>query len=135
MKCEVCGNDANGVCPRCYRFVCGECIDPTTLECIDCSSTKRIIEDDLLRYVDSMERKLSFMESKLLDCFSCPLYKDSLLGCVRRVKELESVAKLEAFERLAEKLPDIKERAQKLAVNYLVRLKMGTGVSRNNSKK
>ncbi len=124
MKCEICGNPAKGVCPRCYRFVCGKCVDPHTLECIDCSSVKRAIESDLIRYVESLTKKVEFMEKNFSNCFSCPLYKDSVMSCVRRVKELKSVAELESYENLYEKVQEIKDRVQKLAVKYLVKLKM-----------
>ena len=125
VECEVCGKkDAKGVCPRCYRFVCEDCVDPNTLECVDCTSVKRVIEDDLLRYLDSLEGKLGFMERNFERCSACPLYKDTLLSCVRRVKELKSLAKLEAYERLHDRVDDLKDRVQQLAVKYLISLKM-----------
>ncbi len=124
MKCEICGNEATGICPRCYRFICKDCSDPITLECIDCSSVKRVLEEDLVRYVETIEKKVEYMELKMDDCLSCPLYKDSVMSCLRRIKELESLAKLESYERLSEKVLDLKDRVQKLAVNYLIRIKM-----------
>ena len=124
-RCELCGKDASGVCPRCYRFVCSECVDPITLECVDCSSFKRVLEEDLLRHLETIEKNVEYMESKLEECLHCPLYKDSVMRSLRRVKELESYAKLESFEKLSEKILDIKDRIQRLAINYLIRIKMG----------
>ncbi len=124
MKCEICGNDATGICPRCYRFICKDCSDPITLECIDCSSVKRTLEEDYIRYVETIEKKLNYMESKMDECLHCPLFKDSVMSCLRRIKELESIAKLESYERLSEKIIDIRDKAQKLAINYLVKIKM-----------
>ncbi len=123
MRCEICGEKARGVCPRCYRFVCGKCVDPVTLECVDCTSVKRVIEDDLIRYVDSLSRKLEFMDANMSSCFSCPLYRDSVMSCVRRVKELENVAKLDSYESLYEKVRELKEKAQQLAVKYLIKIR------------
>lgn len=122
--CEICGEKAEGICPRCYRYVCKNCTDPITLECIDCYSTKRVLEEDYIRYVDSIEKKLEFMESKISECKDCPIYKDAVLSCLRKVKELESLAKLESFERLSDKVVRMKDRAQKIAINFLVRFKM-----------
>ncbi|RLI75180.1 hypothetical protein DRP04_13745 [Archaeoglobales archaeon] len=124
MECEICGKKAEAVCPRCYRYICRECSDPITLECIDCSSIKRVLEEDLLRYVEKLKKKLEYMEKVFSKCFECPLYKDSIMSCMRKTKELESLAKLESYERVFDEVADLKERAKNLAVNYLVRLKM-----------
>ncbi len=124
LRCEICGREAEGICPRCYRAVCGECVDPVTLDCIDCSRTKRVIEEDYLRYVDTISRRLDYIESKLNDCFYCPIMKDALMAYLRRLRELGSFSKLESLEELHERVKEVEEKAKQLAVNYLVRLKM-----------
>ncbi|OYT35249.1 hypothetical protein B6U96_10925 [Archaeoglobales archaeon ex4484_92] len=124
IKCEICGKKAKGVCPRCYRFVCENCIDPTTLECIDCASVKRILEKDLIRYVENISNKIKFMESNFSACYTCPIYKDAIMSYLRRVKELRKIAELESYEDLHDKINEVKETVQNLAIKYLIKIKM-----------
>ena len=123
MKCEICGGEVKGVCPRCYRFVCDKCVDPVTLECVDCTSVKRVIEEDLVRYVDNLTSKLNFIEKNMNTCFSCPLLKDAIMSYVRKAKELESVAKLNSYEMLYDKVKEFKDKAQQIAIKYLIKIK------------
>jgi len=123
MECELCGGDAKGLCPRCYRYVCEKCIDPVTLYCLDCKRVKDEIERDLERYLDRVEKKIEFMERNR--CYGCILYRDELMSSLRRVRELKSMSKLDMYENVYERACELEERLKCLAVDYLVRLKMG----------
>jgi hypothetical protein len=122
----MCGNEATTLCPRCYRYVCSSCIDPITFYCLDCASFKHWQEEDCLRFVDLLKKKLEYVEKVIenKECANCILLKDAVLQNVRRIKELEHLAKLESFENLHDKVLQIKEQAQNLAVKYLVHFKM-----------
>ena len=123
MKCEICGKTASTVCPRCYRYICEHCTDPITLYCIDCSSFKKWQEEDYIRYINSLSNKINYM-IKIFgkkECMVCPLYKDSVMSSLRKVKELEQITKLEDLERAYEEVVKIKESIQKLAIEYLIK--------------
>jgi hypothetical protein len=126
MKCEVCKDKATSICPRCYRYICSGCLDPVTLYCMDCSSFKRWQEEDYLRFVESLEEKIEYTEKAIesVNCKSCTLLKDAVLQNVRRVKELELIAKSEGFGSLHDKLLQVKWRVQNLAVRYLINFKI-----------
>ncbi len=126
MKCEICGKDATTICPRCYRYVCENCLDPATDYCIDCSSFKRAQEEDYVRVVESLWRKIVFIEENMERCFECPLLKDEIMRSMRILKELEIIAKSEGFENLHDKILSLKDKVQNVGVNYLVRFKMKT---------
>ncbi len=124
MKCELCNGEASGICPRCYRYVCSNCIDPITMLCKDCQSFKREQERDYIRLMDSIEKKLEFIENSIEKCFKCPILKDEIMRNIRIVKELEMTAKLDGFEELYNRILDLKERVQNIGIRFLVRLKM-----------
>jgi len=126
MKCEICGNKSTTICPRCYRYVCEKCIDPITMYCIDCSSFKRAQEEDYMRIVESLKKKIEFIESSMERCFECPLLKDEIMRSMRILKELEITAKSEGFENLYDKVLSIKDKVQNIGINYLVKFKMKT---------
>jgi hypothetical protein len=73
-----------------------------------------------------LKKKLEYVEKMIenKECANCILLKDAVLQNVRRIKELEHLAKLESFENLHDKVLQIKEQAQNLAVKYLVHFKM-----------
>jgi len=123
MKCEICGNKAEWICPRCYRYVCKNCVDLNVMLCLDCSHFKREQEDDYVRMVNSIAKKLDYMKSAIDRCLHCPLLKDEVLRSLRIVKELENTAKLEGFERLHDEILKIKDKLQNIAVEFLVKLK------------
>ncbi len=124
MKCEICGNKATTICPRCYRYVCENCIDPVAMYCIDCSSFKRAQEEDYIRIVETLRKKIEFIESSMEKCFDCPLLKDEVMRSMRILKELEVTAKSEGFENLLDKILSIKDKIQNIGINYLVKFKM-----------
>ena len=62
---------------------------------------------------------LSIFDKK--ECMSCPLYKDSVMSTLRKIKELEHLSKLENFEKVSEKVYDIKNSLQSLAINYIIK--------------
>ena len=81
------------------------------------------IERDLERYLDRVEKKIEFMERNR--CYGCILYRDELMSSLRRVRELKSMSKLDMYENVYERACELEERLKCLAVDYLVRLKMG----------
>ncbi len=124
FKCEICGGDATSICPRCYRYVCNSCIDPVSMYCVDCSSFKRAQEDDYIRYLTSLEKKIEYIEKNMERCFECPLLKDEVMRSMRVLKELEAIAKYEGFDELYDRILKIKDKVQSVGINYLVRFKM-----------
>ncbi|MCS7121166.1 MAG: hypothetical protein NZ895_00965 [Archaeoglobaceae archaeon] len=136
-ECEICKNLANSVCPRCYRYVCEKCLDPVTFYCLDCSFFRTELERDYERYLKILEKRINFMEKNR--CYSCLLYKDELMMTLRRIKEIKEFSKLEMFEKIYENALQIEEKAQKLAIDFLVRLKLNpksfTDVSDSRSKR
>ena len=124
QRCEICGGNATNICPRCYRYVCEKCTDPTSLLCVDCSSFKRWREEDLMRSVESLEKKVSYVEKVLERCFECPLLKDEIMRSLWMVKNLEATAKVEGMEELSDRLIEVRDKVQKLGVEYLVKFKM-----------
>ncbi len=123
MKCEICGKEAKSICPRCYRYICSECTDPITLYCVDCSSFKRWQEEDYLRYIEILEKKIRYLSERFENekCAMCLLYKDSIMSCLRKVKELEALTKLENFEKAYEKVIELKDVIQDLAIKYTIK--------------
>jgi hypothetical protein len=122
VECELCGGKAKGICPRCYRYVCENCVDPITLYCLDCRRVKEEIEKDLERYLDGLAKKIEFMERRR--CYDCILYKDELMSSLRRLKELKNLSKLEMYDSIYDKACELEEKVKKLAIEYLIKLKM-----------
>lgn len=54
-----------------------------------------MIERDLERYLERIDKKIDFIKGK--KCYDCILYKDELMGTLRRIKELKSLSKLETI--------------------------------------
>ncbi len=124
MNCEVCGEKAATICPRCYRYICENCLDLTTNYCIDCSRFKREEEDDLVRSVRSLKRKVEFIEENMEKCFDCPLLKDEVMRSLYLLKSLEAKARTDMMESLENEILSVKEKIQRIGVEYLVKFRM-----------
>jgi len=79
-----------------------------------------------MRIVESLKKKIEFIESSMERCFECPLLKDEIMRSMRILKELEITAKSEGFENLYDKVLSIKDKVQNIGINYLVKFKMKT---------
>ncbi len=124
IQCEICGEKAVTICPRCYRYVCEKCFDVAMNYCVDCSRFKREEESDLVRSVKSMKKKVNFIRENLDRCFNCPLLKDEIMRFLYLVKSLEAKARLDSMEELENEILSLKEDVQKLGIEYLVKFRM-----------
>lgn len=125
VKCEVCGeNDAIRVCPRCYRLICENCTDSVWHVCVDCASVKRAIQEDYLRYLERIAKLAESVENLMRkhECFRCLLVRDTLMRCLKAVKDLELLGKAEGYERLSMEASAIRSKLENITVRYLTNL-------------
>ncbi len=77
-----------------------------------------------MRIIETLKKKIEFIESNMERCFECPLMKDEIMRSMRILKELEITAKSEGFENLHDEILSIKDKVQNIGINYLVKFKM-----------
>ncbi|RLE49098.1 MAG: hypothetical protein DRJ33_08530 [Candidatus Methanomethylicota archaeon] len=124
-KCEICGEkDAVRICSRCHRLICENCTDNIWHVCVDCASVKRAIQEDYLRYLERVNKLVECIEqmSRKADCFRCPLLRDTLMRCLKAVKDLETLGKTEGYEKLAAEAYAVRSKLEDVAIRYLTKL-------------
>jgi len=92
--------------------------------CVDCSRFKREEEDDLVRSVKSLRKKVEYINENLEKCFHCPLMKDEIMRALYLIKSLEAKARMDLMENLEYEVLSLKEEVQKLGIEYLVKFRM-----------
>jgi hypothetical protein len=125
-KCGICDQkEGKRFCVRCWRAICDDCWNGEWDLCGDCATYKRAEKWNLSQAISNTLNISDYSKNKLdTDCSGCKILRDHLLYLIKRMKDVESAADIEALPDIASEARRARETITQLGIKVLVKQKM-----------